>query len=105
MSPATATACPPADLISLTVSSASLTLPALFTTTERPSDANRLAILRPMPREAPVTIAVLAMMFPLLLVIMFSFDRQSPACRQNRYRHRAIAGDRGERLPAHSPRS
>src|ERR1700730_14510168 len=89
MSPATATACPPADLISLTVSSASLTLPALFTTTERPSDANRLAILRPMPREAPVTIAVLAIVFSFLLAIIFSLKRQSPLCGGNRYRHQA----------------
>jgi hypothetical protein len=49
---------PPAPLISLTTPSALPELPAYFTTTAKPSRANRCATARPIPPEAPVTIAL-----------------------------------------------
>jgi hypothetical protein len=58
MSPATASAAPPASLIPLTVSSSfSCRLPE--TTTRAPSPANAVAIARPIPVPPPVTIATL----------------------------------------------
>ncbi len=50
----------PADVILLTSAEASASLPALFTTTEKPSFASRSATAAPMPRDAPVVIAALA---------------------------------------------
>jgi hypothetical protein len=52
---------PPALTISLTVSSALAALPAKLTTTPNPSAASRRAMERPIPREAPVTMAVFLM--------------------------------------------
>jgi hypothetical protein len=49
---------PPALTISLTVSSALAALPAKLT---NPSAASRRAMERPIPREAPVTMAVFLM--------------------------------------------
>src|ERR1700727_1925767 len=57
---------PPALVISLTTSSALAALPAKLTTTPNPSAARRRAMVRPMPRDAPVTIAVFLMVVLLL---------------------------------------
>src|ERR1700735_2653577 len=57
---------PPLLVISLTTSSALAVLPAKLTTTPNPSAARRRAMVRPMPRDPPVTIAVFLMMVLLL---------------------------------------
>src|SRR5215510_8516883 len=53
-----AVAVPPASRICLTCASASSVFPAKFTTTANRSPASRFAMAAPMPRDAPVTIAV-----------------------------------------------
>src|SRR6201995_589656 len=58
---------PPLLVISLTTSSALAALPAKLTTTPNPSAARRRAMARPIPRDAPVTIAVFLMMVLLFL--------------------------------------
>jgi hypothetical protein len=57
---------PPALVISLTTSSALAVLQAKLTITPNPSAARRRAMVRPMPRDAPVTIAVF-----LMVVLLF----------------------------------
>src|SRR5918996_1556861 len=59
-------------------------MPALFTTTSKPSCASRKATARPMPPETPVTRATpfdgkLVMFFSFVkLLILFSFVRLNP---------------------------
>ena len=55
-----ATASPPCSLMRDSVSSAAAALPAYITATFAPSAARATAIARPIPREPPVTTAVLS---------------------------------------------
>jgi len=55
---------PPAASMRATRLSASATLPAKLTTTVKPSAARRVAMAAPIPREAPVTMAICVFMPP-----------------------------------------